>query len=380
MAAAFQTSPQHKRRVHVNDRITGRQAICMLLLFELGSSLVTGGSEKAGQDSWVCVLIGLAMAVPAVLLYAKLGERCPGMDLFEMSEAAFGKVGGGIVTLLFSLYSLHLGALVTKNFTEYIQVLTLPETPQPVVAACIGLLCWLAVRRGIEVAARNAAFIAPLGTGVAGALLLLTSTFMDFGNLKPAFVSSPETLLRSGFSTFAFPFAECVLFLSVFCNVADKIPLKKIYLRGILLSGGLLCALVIGNTAVLGVPITQAMYFPSYETVSVVHLGEFLSRIEVLVSGNFMIFGLVKFMVCIYVACRGFMRLPGKKDWNILTACASATAVTVSPPLYKNTMQMFAFFKIYDSYAPFFEVVLPLAVFIKLSLRKAPSSEAKEAP
>lgn len=363
----------------MNDRITGRQAICMLLLFELGSSLVTGSSEKLGPDSWVAVLIGLAMAMPVVLLYGKLGERYPGMDFFEMSEAAFGTVGGGIVTLLFSLYSLHLSALVIKNFTEYIQVLSLPQTPQPVIAVCAGLLGWLAVQRGIEVAARNASFITPLATGVIAMLLLLTSGFMDFGNLKPAFVSSPETLLRSGFSTFVFPFAESVLFLSVFCNVADSVPLKKLYLRGVLLSGGILCALVIGNIAVLGVPITQSMYFPSYETVSVVFLGDFLSRIEVLVSGNFLIFGLVKFMICIYVACRGFMRLPGKKNWKILTACASATAVTVSQLLYKNTMQMFAFLKIYDSYAPFFEVVLPLAVFIKLSLRKAPSSEAKEA-
>lgn len=355
----------------MNGKITGRQAACTLFLFQLGSSLVTGGSEKAGQDSWIAVIIGLVFSIPLVLLFAKLSEAEPGMDLFDMCEAAFGKIGGNIATLLFSVYSLHLGALVIKNFTEYVQVLSLPETPQPVVATCIGFLGWFGIRKGSAVAARNAAFIAPLGTFVIFILLGLTAGFMDFGNLKPIFAHDAKTLLQSGFSSFVFPFAESVLFLSVFCDVDKNVSHKKLYLWGIVPSGAILTALVIGNTAVLGVSIAQSMYFPSYETVSVVHLGKFLSRFEVLVSGNFMIFGLVKFMVCIYVACRGFAHLTGWQNWLLLTGVASAVAVTTSQLLYQNTMQMFTFLNIYYRYAPFFEVALPLSIFLTLAVKKA---------
>lgn len=369
----------------MNDKITARQAVCTMFLFELGSSLVTGGSEKAGQDSWIAVGIGLALAVPLVLLFAKLGETAPGMDLFQMCEAAFGKIGGNIATLLFSVYSLHLGAMVIKNFTEYIQVLSLPATPQPVIAVCIGLLGWLGIRKGIVVAARNASFIAPLVTCVIFLLLGLSVSYMDIGNLKPVFAHDAKTLLRSGFAAFVFPFAESVLFLSVFCGTDENVSLKKLYLSGILLPGALLVALVAGNTAVLGVSITQAMYFPAYESVSVVHMGEFLSRIEVLVSGNFMIFGLVKYMVCVYVACRGFAHLTGWQNWPLLTGIFSVASVTGSQLLYKNTMQMFSFLDIYDRYAPFFQVALPLAVFLTLSAKKAcsgrgPRSAAGKSP
>lgn len=355
----------------MSGKITARQAICTLYLYVLGSSLVTGSSEKVGQDSWIAVGIGLVFAIPLVLLFAKLGETEPGMDLFDMCESAFGKIGGNIATFLFSVYSLHLGALVIRDFTEYIQVLTLPETPQPVVAACIGFLGWYGIRKGNVVVARNAAFVAPLGTFVIFILLGLTAGFMDFGNLKPIFEHDVKTLLQSGFSSFIFPFAESVLFLSVFCDVDKNVPRKKLYLWGILLPGAILTALVAGNTAVLGVSIVQAMYFPAYETVSVVHLGEFLSRFEVLVSGNFMIFGLVKFMVCAYVACRGFAHLTGWKNWPLLTAAASAVAVTISQMLYENTMEMVTFLDIYNLYAPFFEVALPLSVFLTLSVKKA---------
>lgn len=355
----------------MNGKITARQGICTLYLYVLGSSLVTGGSEQAGQDSWIAVGIGLVFTIPLVLLFAKLGEAEPGMDLFDMCEAAFGKIGGNIATLLFSVYSLHLGALVIRDFTEYVQVLSLPETPQPVVAVCIGFLGWYSIRKGIAVTARNAAFIAPLGTIVIFLLLGLTAGFMDLGNLKPFWGHDTKTLLESGFSSFVFPFAESVLFLSVFCDVEKTVPRKKLYLWGILLPGAILIALVAGNTAVLGVSIVQAMYFPSYETVSVVHLGEFLSRFEVLVSGNFMIFGLVKFMVCAYVASRGFAHLTGWQNWLLLTAITSAVAVILSQLLYENTMEMVKFLDVYYVYAPFFEVAIPLAVLVTLSIKKA---------
>lgn len=355
----------------MNGKITGRQAVCTLVLFELGSSLVTGGSEKAGQDSWIAVCIGLAFTIPLVLLFSKLSAMAPGLDLFEMCEVAFGKIGGNIATLLFSVYSLHLSALVTKNFTEYIQVLTLPETPQPVIAICIGFLGWFGIRKGIEVVARNASFILPLTVFVVLALIGISVKFMDLGNLKPVLSHDMKTMLKSGFSSFVFPFAESVLFLSVFCNVEKNIPHQRLYLGGILPSGAILAALVASSTAVLGLSISQAMFFPAYEAVSVVRLGEFVSRVEVLVSGNFMIFGLVKFMVCVYVACRGFAHLTDWHNWPLLTAAAAAAATVTSQVLFQNTMQMFAFLDIYDQYAPFFEVALPLAVFLTLSVKKA---------
>lgn len=370
------------------EKITGRQAVSLLFLFELGSSILTGSSDDVGQDSWAAILIGMALTVPLVLLFARMGALAPGRDFFDMSELAFGKVGGGIVALAFSLYSLHLGAMVVRNFTEYVSVLSLSETPQMVVAACMGLLAWFAVRRGIAVPARNASFIAPLAGAVVVLLLVLTTSYMDFDNLRPALVSDPKLLLQKGFSSFVFPFAESVLFLSVFCYIEkEQAPLKKYYFMGTLLPGLLLMAIVVDNIAVLGVQITQDMYFPAYETVSIVQLGNFLSRIEVLVSGNFMIFGLVKFTVCVYVAARGFMHLPGKKNWKLVTALTAAGGTAASGLLYRNTMEMFSFLYVYDQYAPYFEVALPLAVYLTLRCRgvgakkqELPADSAPETP
>lgn len=359
------------------DKITPRQAVCMLILFELGSSLVTGGSMKAEQDSWITALLGLGMAVPLLFLYARLHTLCPDGDLFDMACAAFGKAAGRAVTLAFSVYAFFLGALVIRNFTEYIQVLSLPETPQPVCAVCIGALAFFAVRSGIETPARSAEFITPVACAVVGVLLALAAKDMDPSNLQPVLDHSPRLLLSDGFASLTFPFAESVLFLSVFCAVKEPTSsCRTCYLWGVLLAGAVLTVLIAANIAVLGAPIARALYFPSYETVGIVDVGNFLSRIEVLVSGNFIIFGLMKVTVCLYVGCRGLARVFGRRRYRLCTALAAAGMIVFSQLVYTSTMQMFAFLDVYKRYAPVPEIALPLALLAGLSRARAKNTAA----
>ena len=366
----------------MRDKITPRQAVCMLILYELGSSLVTGGSMKAGQDSWLTALIGLGMSVPLLLVYARLHALCPDGDLYDMACQALGKAAGSAVTLVFSLYVFHLGALVIRNFTEYIQVLSLPETPQPVCAACIALLAYFSIRSGLEVPARSAEFITPVACAVVGILLALAAKNMDISNLRPVLDHDPRLLLSDGFASLTFPFGESVLFLSVFCAVKEpSASYRKCYLWGVLLAGAVLTVLIAANIAVLGVPIARALFFPSYETVGMVDVGNFISRIEVLVSGNFIIFGLMKVTVCLYVGSRGFSRVLGGKGFKTTAAVAAAGMIVFSQTVYGSTMQMFTFLNTYKRYAPAFEIALPLLLLTALAAKKtAPSGAAGTAP
>lgn len=363
----------------MRDKITPRQAACMLLLFELGSSLVTGGSMKAEQDSWFTALIGLAMSVPLLLLYARLHALCPDGDLYDMACQALGKPVGSAVTLAFSLYAFHLGGLVIRNFTEYIQVLSLPETPQPVCAVCIAALAYLSIRSGLEVPARSAEFVTPIACAIVGILLALTANKMDFSNLRPVLGHDPRLLLSDGYASLTFPFGESVLFLSVFCAVKEpSSSYRKCYLWGVLLAGAILTVLIAGNIAVLGVPIARALFFPSYETVGMVDVGNFISRIEVLVSGNFVIFGLMKVTVCLYVGCRGVSRVLGGKGFQAAAAIAAAGMVVFSQMVYSSTMQMFTFLDLYKRYAPAFEIALPLVLLLGLRRRQSAPGAAQQ--
>ena len=111
-----------------------------------------------------------------------------------------------------------------------------------------------------------------------------------------------------------------------------------------------------------------------------VDVGSFISRIEVLVSGNFIIFGLMKVTVCLYVGSRGLARVLGGKSYRPAAALATAGMIVFSQRVFTSTMQMFAFLQIYKRYAPVFEIVLPLAVFIGLACRPAAAQNGSADP
>ena len=353
----------------LKEKITVKQAISMMILFQLGSSLVTGASMLVDQDSWISVAIAIVAAMPVFLMYAKINKLALNKDLFELSYYTFGNIFGAVITLIFSLYSFHLGSLVIKNFTEYIQVMSLPETPQMVSAIFIGMLAFFAIRNGIEVFARFAAFMMPIAMLVVIILLSLSAKYMNVSNLKPFFSHDMKSVLSEAFSALAFPFAETVLFISVFSAVEDKKGLSSKYMTALLIGGSALMILIMSNIMVLGFPLVKALYFPSYETAGIIDIGNFISRIEVLVSGNFIVFGLTKVSICLYVACKGIVRLFRFKNFKITAGAVSFLMVAVSQVLYENTMQMFKLISVYKYYAPFFEILIPLAIMIILALK-----------
>ncbi|MGI5984516.1 MAG: endospore germination permease [Clostridiales bacterium] len=362
----------------VNEEINGRQVVNMIILFLLGSSLVTGNSMVAEQDSWISVLIGIAMSVPVVLIYARLYTLAPKQDLFDLSYQIFGKIGGAIITILFSVYTLHLGILVIKDFTEYINVVSLPETPQLANAICIGLIAYFTVIKGIEILGRGTYFVMPFVVFVVFLLTGFTFKYMDINNLKPILTQDIGVIFNGALSAFTFPLAETVLFINVFSVVnTDKSP-ASLYLTAVLVSGFILFVLVIGSIMVLGFPLVSSLYFPSYSDVRIVDIGNFLSRIEVLVSANYIVFGLVKVTVCLYVSCKGFAKLFNLGNFKMLAAPLTLIMVITSTILYENTMKMFNHIQYYKFYAPLFQIVIPLIIMIFLQVKSKKQNAGKE--
>jgi len=353
----------------IDGKISGKQATHMMILFLLGSSLVTGGSMVAKQDSWISILVGMLMALPVAVIYGNLCKIAPGKDIFDMVYLVFGKIGGAIITVLFCLYTIHLGALVIRNFTEYFQVVTIPETPLAVTAICIALLAYYNITKGIEVLGRGAVFMMPIVLTVILVLSLLSLKYMNFDNLKPIFNHNLKPILTGAYTVFTFPFAETVMFITVFSVVDTKKNPIKLFLIGILFSGVLLAIFVIVAITILGLPFVAYLYFPSYASAGVIDLGNFISRIEVLVSWNYIIFGVIKVTVCLFVSCKGVAKLFKLKNYKVPAAPIVTIMVVMSLLVFESTMQMFGFLDVYKIYAPFFEVVIPFTLLVALKIR-----------
>ena len=351
------------------EQITDKEAICLLIIFVFGSSLVIGSGGDAKNDGWIAGIVGTIMAIPMLLVYSRLLSLFQGKDLFDILKITLGKVIGKIVAILYIWYAFHLGALVLRNFAEFINTVAMPETPMFVILLSLGAVCIIAVSLGIEVMGRTCTYFLPLLLLIIVAVQLLGISEMHLNYLKPILGNGLTPVLKGGFSTFSFPFAETVLFTGVFSSLKTKKSSLKVYFWGILISGIIMIFVTIRNIAVLG-NMLGSFYFPSYEAVSRIRIGNFLQRIEVSVSMVFIFGVFIKSSVCLLVVSKGIGKIFNLKDYRPIVIQTGLLMIYFAYTVYNNIMVMeYWAFKVYSYYAFPFQVILPIIIWILAEIK-----------
>lgn len=351
------------------EKITDKEAICILILFILGSSLIIGGGGEAKNDAWIATIIGIIMVIPMLLVFSRLLLLFPGKDLFDILDITLGKIIGKIVSVLYIWYAFHLGSLVLRNFGEFINTVAMTETPMFVPLLCLGFTSIIAVKLGIEVIGRTCTYFLPVLLFIILLVQLLGIPQFHFNYIKPILGNSFTHILKGGFSTFSFPFAETVLFIGVFSSLKTKKSSLKVYFWGVLISGIITIFITIRNIEVLG-NMLGSFYFPSYTAVSRIHLGSFLQRIEVTVSIVFIFGVFLKSSICLLVACKGIEKLFNLKDYRSIVIQTGLLMIYFSYTIYDNIMVMkYWAFKVYPYYAFPFQVILPIIMWISAEIK-----------
>lgn len=352
--------------------ITNKQGIFIMSIFIVGSFMVLGTGSEAKQDIWIAIFIGFVMSLPMLIIYSKILSLFPGKDLFDILIEVFGNIVGKIISILFVWYAFHLGSLVIRNFSEFVNVVSFPETPQFILIAFLGLLCIWVSKAGIEVLGRWAAFVFPIILIIFILTIIFSMTNAHLINLKPVLYNGIQPVLSSAFSISTFPFGETVIFIMVFNTLQNNKKISKVFLISALIGCGLMIFVSVRNILVLGPQVTFDYYFPSYIAVRTINIGDFLQRIEVVVAIVFITGGFLKISVCLCAATRGAAKILNIKNYRNIVAPIGLLMMDLASIIYQNTMEMFDWAaKIYQYYAIPFQVILPIAILIaaKIKLR-----------
>jgi spore germination protein KB len=345
--------------------ITTKQGILLIYMFIIGSAIVLSPGAEAKQDVWLAVLLALALAVPMISIYARILIIFPNKDLFDILHQLFGKVFGKIIAVLYVWYAFHLGALVIRNFSEFITVVSIPETPQLILVIFLGITCILMAKNGIEVLGRWTALVAPLITLVLLGIILLSISIFDYHKIKPFLYNGLSPVFKSSFSQFSFPYAETVVFAMIFKSVKNKFNPYKVYYIGILMGGMLLLLASVRNVLIIGGDTISSIYFPSYYAVSLINIGNFLQRIEVIISTTFLFSGIVKISICLMAASNGVAKILNIDNYRSVAIPVALLMMNLSCIVYKNSMEMFEWaVQIYKYYAIPFQIVIPVFIWI----------------
>jgi spore germination protein KB len=368
-----------KGRTMRKDTITFSQSVLTLVLFIFGSSVVFGVSSTAQQDSWLSLIFAWVMVLPLLLVYARIMHLFPETDLFDVIEILFGKIFGKVFIALFTWYAIHLCSLVLRNFTEFMQIVSLQETPQvPMMIALILVTAYLA-RSGINILGKWSMIMFPIVTLTVILTIVMALSDLHYENLEPFLNSGLQKIISGSFQIVTFPFAETVLFLCIAGAVSRQVSPYKTYIFAVLIGGGILLVIIFRNIMIIGPAMINASYFPSYTAARILHIGDFISRIEGSITMNFLLAGITKITFCMLAGAKGIAKLFAVEDYKRMIMPTSMLVVALCAIVYKSTMEMFGFIQYYQVYALPFEVLIPLLVWITAEVRARKNNNKRTA-
>lgn len=360
------------------ELVTQKQGIWLVFLYFIGTTVVLGSSTVAKQDSWISILLALAAAVPIYFVYGRLLRLYPGENIYDMFLTLFGKVFGRVLVALFTWYTFHLAVLVIRNFSEYLHIVALTETPQLPLIMLVTIISVWTIRWGMETLGKYALIAGPTLIFVLLLVTVLVFPEMQFSNLLPAFDHSIGEIGMGAFETFTFPFTEVVVFLCVFDSLkSNASPYRVFFVGALVLGGGILMIATVRNIAVLGFPLLSTLSFPTHTTSRIIAIGDFFSRFEILISANFILSGFVKGSIGILGAVKGLACLFGIKDNKKLVLPVGLMVMALTGIIYGNFGEMMEWRTIYKYYALPFEVIIPVITLIAAEIKRKRAQKLK---
>lgn len=358
----------------MNNKITSKQMIPTIMLFLTGSSLITGSYSSAGRDTWFCIIAAFLLVIPMIAVHSAILNLYPGHDYYANIMTACGKWCGKIFALFYCFCSIHLAAIVLRDFCEFIHIVNMVETPVYVIAAFIlGVAAYL-LKKGVYVLARVSRFSMPFVAASVLLTSLLATKDMEFSNIQPMFQSDPASLFRGIMLIFSLPLGEITACSSMFKYMDPKEKVFPVFFRGVFWATLLLLTANLRNLFILGETAAIFLY-PSYEAVSVIAFGQFFTRIEVLIGINLTLAGFIKGCVLVFNACEAaatvfnLNRNSSRSYVPLIVPCILLVFTSVSA-VYSSTEEMSHWMEYVPILSAPCQLLIPLTVLTAGKIRK----------
>ncbi len=266
-------------------RIDRVQFFILLILFEMGTSLVTTFSISAGKDAWLAILFGSLLGCLFFLMYYQLYQWFPEDSFTGYVKKILGKKLGTAVGYIYAIAALYISSRVLRVFGEVLLSSTYPETPLVIVHALMILVVIYAVNKGIETIARTAelTIVIVFILAIFGFVLIVLSGVMDIDRILPILENGFVPVLKTVVTeTMNVPFGEVMIFTIIFPYLNNNRRMRIIGVGAMLLSGIMIAGTMLINILTLGFHVVEDSGFPLLATIQMISVADFLERLDVL--------------------------------------------------------------------------------------------------
>ena len=364
------------------DRISSPEFFLFIFCYTLSYARILSFADSSSrQDSWLVLIVSFLLSIPFVVVFAALLKRFPTKNMLQIFRIVFGKAAGTVISVLYVVYFTlvlsHMLNDMSEFYTSYIE----PETPPMLFIVITILTAAYGLKTGIQYLVKMSGVIALVSAvSVVGPFLLLLDK-MDFSNFLPILRYPPKIYFQS-VTQFWFLQSSLILFPLMLTPVLrSPQSFGKSSLGG--MAAGTLGLLLISvrNTTVLG-PMAAIVDSASYASTRVIEIGNFFTRVEIVVSLITTILIFLSICMVYYSAAQGAAQLFKIQSMKRAILPVGAVAALLAMVYFPSTIAHLEYAKnynvpLYSAFCFFFPPAALIAAKLR-RLREDAPPEAKE--
>lgn len=351
----------------------------VMVMYLMSTSFLVAPGIRAGKDIWLAYLLGLSITILLMLIYGRMANYIPGKDFYEILESLMGRPLTVIVLVVMSVYFFQLYSYVLRQFGGFVNSVGIPEAPQIVPVICMGVLTVLAMLSGIEVLGRwTEYFLIPIAGFILFTVFML-GKYMDLNHLRPVLENGFVPVIKGAWGLLSLPFGEVVIFLFVLPPFKKKRDSYKVLILGQLIASGLIILPTMADVLVLGVDMVTRLYYPTYSTLAIIRIGEFIQRLDVVAASIFTvaIFFKVTILLLAIIKCLG--KIFKIDEPRILAMPVMALAINYGHIAFPgNFLQYEGISQFWPYYSMIFQLFIPILLFGFLEYRMAKRKKMRD--
>ena len=357
-----------------NVTISSKQLILLAVISRLVITITffpALDSPPGNQDVWISELLSipvhLLLSVPIYLLW----KRFPTQSFIEYSQTILGKAIGKIIGLIYVLYFLHALCMFLYQWSAFLTIAIMPETPVLFILVFLLPFCVYAVLKGIEVISRLAEFFAPFVFGGLIVIFLLLSKDMDLKVFTP-FMEKGFPSILMGSLVISLRTSE-ILILAMLLPYLEvsKEKVKYVFLFSYLILAFFWLILTTIVLASLGLDLTRILQFSYFAAVRLINVGEFIERIESIHFAVWILSGYLKIILYYYVIVVGLSQIVSLKNYKLIVIPILTIILPLSLVLQSNIADLneFLSYKVEPWFNLLFILFIPSILLIIAVLR-----------
>ncbi|WP_026882598.1 GerAB/ArcD/ProY family transporter [Clostridium akagii] len=325
----------------MREKITAHQLLSIMILLPYGSAVLFFLTPETKQNIWFALMFYAIVALLFQFIYTNIYKNYPGESIVTYMPKIYGKILGSIISMMYIVYFVYLAGRVLRDFLELIRTFTMPRTPILFTGALITVTIIYGVFKGLENIASIAEIFLIIVLISSLALLLLIAVTGDVihpSNLLPVLEDGILPVISKGWKLASFPYGEFIVLTMFYPYVIEQNKIRKALFFGCISEGLILTINNILFIVTLGVSFATTNNFPLFETLRLVHIGEFLSRLDILYVILLLEGAFFKISLCLYAAILGTTQLfkINNKDWGALCILFGIIMLTISLSIAKN--------------------------------------------